>query len=423
MRRRLSLSTATLATLAVTAFVTSAWATPQEAVLHSFNNNAKDGYYSSAGLIFDAAGNLYGTTVEGGGPGCGGLGCGTVFQLAPGAGGAWTETVLYGFNGKDGSRPSGNLIFDAAGNLYGTTAGGGAHGFGTVFQLTPKAGGWTEKILHSFNQNEKDGYVPKAGLIFDAASNLYGTTYGGGAHGNYGTVFELTPKAGGGWTEKILYSFNSKGKGGYYLNAGLIFDAAGNLYGTTFWGGNSRCGGEGCGTVFELTPEAGGDWTEKVLHRFNGMQGVRPSGGLIFDAAGNLCGTSQLSGGHKSGTVFKLTPKTGVWTEETLHRFNSFEGDGISPLADLVLDVSGNLYGTTYAGGAYGGGTVFELIPTANGSWTEKILYSLGRSGDGHYPEAGLILDAVGNLYGTTYYGGTGTGCDGNCGTVFEITP
>jgi uncharacterized repeat protein (TIGR03803 family) len=419
-----------LAIFTVTLLVSSTWAGAQETVLHSFTNNGEDGFYPSTSLIFDTAGNLYGTTHmggEGGGPSCS-VGCGTVFQFAPGAGGTWTETVLHSFsdNGKDGYYPYASLIFDAAGNLYGTTGEGGAHDFGTVFELTPTAdGGWTEKILHSFNQNGKDGYEPRASVTFDTKGNLYGTTYGGGAH-NSGAVFELVPKAGGGWTEKILRSFNDKGEGGYWLNAGLILDAAGNLYGTTFWGGNSRCGREGCGTVFELIPKGSGSWTEKVLHRFNGAEGVRPSSGLIFDASGNLYGTTQLGGGaHNSGTVFELLPKAGGgWTEKILHRFHK-DPDGAVPVGGLIFDSAGNLYGTTASGGAYyNGGTVFELTPTAGGSWAEEILYSFDRNGgSGFSPQASLILDASGNLYGTTVNGGGGTGCDFGCGTVFEITP
>jgi uncharacterized repeat protein (TIGR03803 family) len=225
-----------------------------EKVLHSFNDT--DGAYSSAGLIFDKNGNLYGTTLEGGDYGCSASGCGTVFELTPTAGGGWTETVLLNFNGSDGSGPQAGLIFDAAGNLYGTTVGGGTNcppfGCGTVFELTPTAGGgWTEKVLHSFG-NGTDGANPFAGLIFDAAGNLYGTTYGGGTYrcgaSGCGTAFELTPAAGGSWTETVLYSF-SRGNDGFEPEAGLIFDSAGNLYGTTAVGGTYDGG-----TVFELTP-------------------------------------------------------------------------------------------------------------------------------------------------------------------------
>ncbi len=259
-------------------------------------------------MIIDAAGNLYGTTEYGGDYSCGGPGCGTVFELMPTEGGGWTEKKLHNFgNGTDGVFPLADLNLDVAGNLYGTTYGGGglcSYGCGTVFELTPNGNGnWTEKVLHSFNDNGTDGDLPYAGLIFDAAGNLYGTTVAGGS--SYaGTVFELTPHGNGNWTEKVLHSFSNVGTDGASPFAGLIFDAAGNLYGTTTYGGNHP------GTVFELTPTGGGDWTEKVLHSFSnvGTDGAYPYGGLIFDAAGNLYGTTYLGGTYNYGTVFEVTP-------------------------------------------------------------------------------------------------------------------
>ncbi len=187
-----------------------------------------------------------------------------MFELTPTGGGGWTERVLYSFgNTPDGAIPVVGLIFDATGNLYGATTEGGTHGDGTVFELTPTGGGgWTERVLYSFG-NTPDGAYANAVLIFDGAGNLYGTTELGGANGPYGTVFELTPTAGGGWTEKVLHSF-ANGTDGARPLASVIFDAAGNLYGTTTEGGTNRDG-----TVFELTPTAGGGWTETLLHSFN----------------------------------------------------------------------------------------------------------------------------------------------------------
>jgi uncharacterized repeat protein (TIGR03803 family) len=403
-----------MAIFTATLFVTSTWAAAQERVLHNFAANGTDGYYPEAGLIVDAAGNLYGTTVAGGA-----YNSGTVFELTPAAGGGWTEKVLYSFsgNGTDGRAPYAGLIFDAAGNLYGTTQYGGTYGLGTVFELTPAGGGsWTEKVLYSFSGNGTDGATPEAGLIFDAAGNLYGTTYQGGTYG-YGTVFELTPAGGGGWTEQVLHSFNNNGADGSLPAAGLIFDAAGNLYGTTSYGGTYFY----YGTVFELTPAAGGGWTEQVLHSFNnnGTDGITPlSAGLIFDAAGNLYGTTFAGGTYGYGTVFELTPAGGgSWTEKVLHNFGNGT-DGAGPLAGLIFDAAGNLYGTTGGGSSYGDGTVFELTPTAGGGWTEKVLHSFGNGTDGIFPRADLIMDAAGNLYGTTYQGGTY-----GYGTVFEFTP
>jgi len=399
------------------------FAASKEKVLHSFNRN--DGANPYAGLIFDAAGNLYGTS-DGGGA----FGGGTVFELTSGAGGTWTETVLYNFGAGDGDGggPEASLTFDAAGNLYGTTVAGGMYcgpsGCGTVFELTPGEGGtWTEKVLHNFNVNDGDGAWPVAGVIFDAAGNLYGTTPSGGALGR-GTVFELTPGAGGTWTETVLFNFGAGNPQG-----GLIFDTAGNLYGTTDVGGTKAC--PNCGTVFELTKGTNGMWTKKVLHNFgsNGKDGRNPVAGLIFDAAGNLYGTT-LQGVGGGGTVFELSPTVGGgWKEKILHSFDG-NNDGKEPRAGLILDAAGKLYGTTAMGGAADCrfsdlpcGTVFRLTPGTNGEWTEKVLRSFNGS-DGAGPFAGLIFDAAGNLYGTTASGGTGSGCNGGgCGTVFEITP
>jgi uncharacterized repeat protein (TIGR03803 family) len=394
---------ATLTIFTAILFVTSTWATAEEKVLHNFNADGMDGENPYAGLIFDAAGNLYGTTSDGGTSNSG-----TLFELTPAAGGTWTEKVLHSFSGgADGTHPYAGLIFDAAGNLYGTTDLGGAYGYGTVFELTPAAGGtWTEKVLHNFNNDGTDGIEPLAPLIIDAAGNLYGTTYQGGAYNSYGTVFELTPAAGGTWTEKVLHSFGS-GTDGLIPYGGLIFDAAGNLYGTTAYGGTNDLG-----TVFELTPAAGGTWTEKVLWSFgNSTDGAYPWAGLIFDGAGNLYGTTSGGGTYGHGTMFELMPAAGgTWTEQVLHNFGSGT-DGSLPQASLILDGAGNLYGTTNDGGSYGGGTVFRFNTQG-----EVLLQSFSGT-DGANPYAGLILDAAGNLYGTTVAGGTS-----NQGTVFEIT-
>ena len=408
---------AALTIFAATFFVTGTWAAAQvqEKVLHNFNFNGTDGLSPWAGLIFDAAGNLYGTTHQGGT-----YGAGTVFELMPGAGGTWTEQVLHSFSdGADGGDPEAGLILDTAGNLYGTTATGGTYRDGTVFELTPAAdGSWTEQVLYTFcsQANCTDGANPVAGLIFDAAGNLYGTTTGGGTSVYYGTAFELTPAGGGTWTEKVLHNFNSDGTDGSNPSEGLVFDAAGNLYGTTFYGGTYAYG-----TAFELTPAAGGTWTEKVLHNFNrdGTDGSGPHGVLTMDAAGNLYGTTANGGNNFGGTAFELTPAAGgTWTEKVLHNFNIDGTDGVLPRGGLIFDAAGNLYGTTYAGGSYGYGMAFELTPAAGGTWTEQVLYRFQGGTDGANPYAGLVRDAAGNLFGTTNQGGTS-----NYGTVFEITP
>jgi uncharacterized repeat protein (TIGR03803 family) len=423
-----------------------------ETVLHSFCSAARcaDGEHPIlAGLIMDKSGHLYGTTPFGGAHEDGG----TVFELTPNAAGtAWTETVLHSFCSAarcaDGKFPDAGLIMDKSGNLYGNTVDGGAHyianycpsGCGTVFELTPDKArtAWTETVLHSFgsfcSEAGCDGENPFAGLIMDKSGNLYGTTEVGGAY-DEGTVFELTPnRARTAWTETVLYSFCTE----YYLTcpgggepfAGLIMDASGNLYGTTPYYGTSRYGG---GTVFELTPnKARTAWTETVLYSFcsktNCADGDGPEAGLIMDASGNLYGTTAAGGAHNGdGTVFELTPNRPrtAWTETVLYSFCSKTNctDGWEPDAGLIRDASGSLYGTASAGGAHDSdGAVFELTPNrARTAWTETVLYSFcakTNCTDGSEPNAGLIMDASGSLYGTTYAGGASF-----YGTVFELKP
>jgi uncharacterized repeat protein (TIGR03803 family) len=384
-------------------FVSSTVAAAQEQVLHSFTNNGTDGIVPDGGVIFDGAGNLYGTTFDGGAHSEG-----TVYELTPAGGGGWTENVLHSFdqNGTDGAFPAAALIFDTAGNLYGTTAGGGTNTKGTVFELTPAGGGtWTEKVLYSFG-NGTDGFSPYSGLVFDAAGNLYGTAYYGGTYSK-GTVFELSPQAGGTWTEQVLHSFGN-GTDAWAPFAGLTFDTAGNLYGTTEVGGAHTAG-----TVYELTPAGGGTWTEKVVYSFlnNGTDGTVPKAAVIFDAAGNLYGTTNQGGTYTLGVLFELTPAAGgTWTETVLHNFGNGT-DGAVPYSALIFDSAGNLYGTTYQGGSYGGGTVYRF--NAQG---ETLLYSFSGE-DGANPIAALIFDGAGNLYGTAIGGGAS-----NEGAVFEIT-
>ncbi len=328
---------------------------------------------------------------------------------------AQQETVLYSFgNGTDTSDPQGNLTADSAGNFYSTSDGGGAYGLGTVYELTHNSDGtWSEKILHSFG-NGHDGSRLRSGVIFDSAGNLFGTTIEGGAQ-NLGTVFELTRKANGTWSEKLLHSFNgTDGTNGWDK---LIFDASGNMFSTTAIGGTY-----GQGTLYEMMPKAGGGWSFKVLHHFgNGHDGAQPQGGLILDAAGNLYGATTYGGRNGYGTVFELSPKTGgSWTEKLLHSFTNDGVDGTNPFSSVILDAAGNLYGTTIGGGAFASGTAYELMHTSGGGWTEKILHSFPDSSgtDGSDPWPGLRFDAAGNLYGSTQFGGA----DG-AGTTFKLTP
>jgi uncharacterized repeat protein (TIGR03803 family) len=406
---------ALLAFLAVSLLMAGTQAVAQETVLYNFPCGAT-GCEPGSNLIFDAAGNLYGTSPYGGA-----TNYGVVFELSPQPGGGWTEVVLHSFsdNGHDGFRPWGGLIFDAAGNLYGTTADGGVHKGGTVFELAPATGGgWTEYVLHNFGGGT-DGAEPSSGLITDAAGNLYGTTTLGGAHGD-GTAFELTPVTGAGWTEKMLHSFSGTTDGSQPY-AGLTFDAAGNLYGTTVYGGAYNGG-----TVFELTPQSGGQWAGKVLHAFgevnaNGVSTYEPYGGVVFDQAGDLYGTTYYGGGNGGGTVYELTPSTGGgWRETPVRNFGGTGGS--QPLAGVVIDAAGNLYGTTANGGnehancaSAGCGVVYELSPVSGGGWAETVLIAFNYT-DGGHPTGTLVFDAAGNIYGTTAAGGSGV-----FGTVFEI--
>ena len=402
-----TLFTVALAIFSVAVFVTGASAAVHETVLYSFGSGT-DAAYPEAGLVFDAHGNLYGTTYSGGAHGKG-----TVFELSPGNGG-WTETVLHSFphDSSDGYYPYASLIVDVVGNLYGTTTRGGAYGYGMVFELSPGSGGsWTETVLHNFAYNGADGIYPFAGLIFDAAGNLYGTTYGGGPHG-HGTVFELSPGSGG-WTEAVLHSFNNNGSDGYDPDASLVFDGDGNLYGTTYSGGAL-----GKGTVFELSSGHGG-WTETVLHSFphDSTDGYNPFAGLIVDGAGNLYGTTVYGGSTGNwGTVFELSPggSGGSWTETVLQNFDFVLG--AQPYAGLTFDQFGHLYGTTYGVGTFPG-VVFELVSDWEWGWLFNELYGFN-NGSGMYPRGSLVFDRNGNLYGTTVGGGTY-----GHGTVFEVSP
>lgn len=340
-----------------------------ESVLYAFHSRS-EGENPYGGVIFDGAGNLYGTTQIGGSGGDFG---GTVFKLTRNRNGSWTESVLYNFCSlggcADGEIPEAGLIFDTKGNLYGTTLGGG--GGGVVFKLTPQRNGkWTESVLYRFcsRSNCDDGAGPAASVIFDGAGNLYGTASGGGStacNGGCGVVFELLPRRGGSWKEKVLHHFTGGEDGGVPLG-GLISDGAGNLYSTTVFGGNFGCnGGDPCGVVFKLTPNADGSWKEKVLHRFAGRDGGLSYAGLAFDGSGNLYGTTEV-GGHLSscvgvgcGVVFKLAPNSkGGWKETVMHAFT--DHPGALPIAGVIFDAAGNLYGTTH-GSATTWGSVFEI--------------------------------------------------------------
>jgi uncharacterized repeat protein (TIGR03803 family) len=348
---------------------------------------------------------------------------------------AQTFITLHGFRGPDGAAPTAGLTMDAAGNLYGTTYYGGSAGYGMVFKLVHTGSNWIEQPLYSFPsyQSGNDGAEPYAGVTIGPDGNLYGTTTRGGGSAAHGTVFKLSPPASVcksalcPWTETILYRF-SGGSDGNSPSGSVVFGSGGNLYGTTEVGGDSSCGsGEGCGVVFKLT-RLGSGWTETVLHAFSGSpDGINPVSSLVFDQAGNLYGTTNNGGLELScnpygcGTVFQLTPSSSGWIETILYAFG--EGDGALPQGGLVLDSSGNLYGTT-AYGPVGDGTVFELTPSG-GQWTYTLLYSLMSEQSGiQGPLGTLTMDAAGKLYGTTFQGGdVGGTCGYGCGTVFKLVP
>jgi hypothetical protein len=418
----------------------------QTKLLHAFTG-APDGQFPFAGaLVFDGAGNLYGTTPLGGTGSCGWrhavIGCGTVYELTPAAGGGWTEHILYSFkNFADGMQPYGTVTLGAGGRVYGvTTAGGvrgqgcippyfGLRGCGTAFELTPHPGGsWTKRTLHVFSGG-KDGGLPESNLIADTNGNLYGSLYcGGGIDSCYGeddlggAFFELSRSQNGGWHETILHAFTVKAgqgccplgsltvdhagtiygttafsaytmtrlphspgltehrlfrfgpfAGGWYPQGGLAIDATGNVYGTTYDGGDASCPHEGCGVVFELTRSpSSGTWSETVLHTFTGgADGALPyTAGLAIDGASRLNGTTSNGGdlncnnGGGCGVVFMLQPSASGWTESVLHTFEDNANDGGMPTSAVILNGACRIFGTTTDGGSgspYTGGTVFEL--------------------------------------------------------------
>jgi len=372
----------TLAAIAVTLILVSRPAAAQETVLYTFTG--VDGGNPRASLVQDSAGNLYGTACYGGNSNAG-----TVFKVSA----SGTVTVLYNFTGGvDGGGPGAGLVRDSAGNLYGTTTVGGSSNSGTVFKVDTTG---EEAVLYSFTGGA-DGGIPEASVIRDSAGNLYGTTYQGGAStGGAGTVFKVDTTG----KETVLYSFTGGVDGGF-PEASLVRDSAGNLYGTTTVGGGSNYG-----TVFKVDTTG----EETVLYSFmGGADGGAPWASLVRDSAGNLYGTTYDDGASGYGTVFKVDT-TG---EETV--LYSFMGgaDGEHPIAGLIRDSAGNLYGTTYWGGASNCGTVFKVDTTGK----ETVLYSFTGGTDGQGPYAGLVQNTAGNLYGTTYIGGAFT-----YGTVFEI--
>jgi len=404
----------------VTSFAAASGETPASGykVIYSFTGTS-DGAEPLSELTFDAEGNLYGTTAGGGTNGYG-----TVFELKHTASG-WKEEVLYTFTGgSDGGEPVTGVIFDGAGNLYGMTQAPA-----TVFELSPGSNGqWTETVLYSGGGGCCSGYPePESDLVIDFRGNLFGTSssYPGGF------VFELVHQQKGTWKEVTLYTFKGPPDAALGTSSPVALDSSGNVWGTATAGGTGTCHyfryTGGCGIVYELTHGSGGKWTENIVYNFvrGGGNAVTPSGGFALVNESHILGTS-VAGGDGLGAVFELKKSKKGWEQDALYSFygSYFHGpDGNQPVGRLETDSAGALLGVTQYGGKNGRGTLFELSPSKTTGWTEKVLHSFAGGSDGSYPQAGVAIDSQGHLYGTTSEGGTGTACGSyGCGTVYEIT-
>jgi len=396
-------------------------------VIHNFTGSL-DGSEPSSGLTIDRAGNLYGSTFEGDAGtgttyklsfrGSGWVVSPLYYYGTQSKGDIPYDRPIFG--------PNGSLYLTVGFGGIGPCVTYNGTGCGAVVNLQPPITPpvsplvmWLDTPLYKFSGGS-DGANPYSGdIVFDQAGNIYGTTFNGGSTncgGGCGVVYELV-HSGNNWTENVLYSFS--GPDGSHPWAGLTFDQAGNLYGTTSGGGANNLG-----TVFELSP-SNGSWTLQTLHTFQGSDGANPYPGLIFDAAGNLYGASSSMGPNSGGTVFELSPSGNGWTFNTLYNFTGPNG-GLypGPVANLAFDQHGNLYGTTHLDGAFNFGAVFKL--TNNGGvWSYTSLHDFTAGLDGGDPRSNITFDANGNMYGTASEGGTGNPqqCVGSCGVVFEITP
>lgn len=385
---------------------TTAWAASTTKLVYSFAGNG-DGEYTDTELVMDSAGNLYGTSVQGGI-----FGGGTVFQVTP----SGVHTVLYDFTGgADGGEPYKGVTLDAQGNLYGTavTGGGGSceGGCGVVFKLTNSGGTWTQSVIHTFTGS--DGSGPGSPVAIDKHGNVYGTTPTGGANG-VGVVYQLRSDATGNWKLRVIHTFTGGSDGSGGSASRLLIGPAGNLYGVCTVGGVN-----GFGTVFEMHPNQG-KWLFTTLYAFkDSPDAALPYGGLIFDKQGNLYGTTYYAGVNDLGTVYKLTHTNGTWTESVLYSFKG-GADGASPISSLVADAAGNLYGTTSEGGAAacGCGVIFKMSRGATGKWTETVAYRFPGTPNPGFAYNGMVSDSAGNFYGATVHGGSG-----NDGAIYKFTP
>jgi uncharacterized repeat protein (TIGR03803 family) len=385
----------------------AAWATSSTKLIYSFAGNG-DGEYTDTELVMDGAGTLYGTSVLGGT-----FGSGTVFQISS----AGVHTVLYSFTGgSDGGQPYKGVTLDAHGNLYGTAVTGGSGscegGCGVVYKLTKSGSRWTQSVIHKFTGGT-DGSGPGSPVAFDSKGNFYGTTPTGGAHG-LGVVYQLKPNPTG-WSFQVIHAFTGgiDGNGG---SAGhLLVDTAGNLFGVCTVGGAN-----GFGNVYEIS-RSGSAWVFNTLYSFKDQpDGASPYGAVVFDKSGNLFGTTYYAGANDKGTVYKLTHNpNGTWTEGVLY---SFKGgtDGASPISSLVPDSGGNFYGTTSEGGASacGCGVIFKLAKGTSGKWTESVVYRFPGTPSPGFAYNGMVSGTAANFYGATVHGGSD-----NDGALYELIP
>jgi len=424
-------TTVALVLMTVTLTATS-WAQSYKEVI----NAEPPAVYPGSPFTADTSGNLYTSVANGGLSQCFFYGCGAIYQWNPGA--HKHPTMLYSFSGTtDGAGPGGKVVFDAQGNLYGVAGYAGdlnacfGQGCGVVYKLSPTSSGfWTQTVLHTF-EGGVDGITPLS-VVLDGNGNVFGVTRDGGGNScsgglQCGIVFELSPTSSGAWTETILHTFTGGSDGGNPLGS-LTFDAQGNLFGTAGAGGavSSFCTA-GCGTVFELSPTSGG-WSFNTIYDFDYSHGVGPVGSLVIDSSGNLYGATY--GGAKKysycpggcGVVFELSPTASGWKPSLLHAFSG--PDGANVQGGLTLDANGNIFGTTTTGGnprctqgfAVGCGVVFELSPASGGHWIYDHLY-IFQGYDGYYPNGNPLVDAAGNIFGTTESGGTGFG------NMYELSP
>ncbi|HEY1614476.1 MAG TPA: choice-of-anchor tandem repeat GloVer-containing protein [Rhizomicrobium sp.] len=396
-----------------------------ESVLFGFCDQCKDGYEPRSWVYQDAAGDLFGTTFGGS------VKDGTVFELQyDESSKTYTHVVVHGFctetKCSDGAAPYSGLIAAGEERLFGTTSAGGAFGGGTIYELSYDAihDDWNYRVVYDFcaKADCADGETPYAGLTADPQGNLYGTTYNGGANG-YGTVFELTFTAANETRLSTLFSFDCTSEScpdGGNPSEGLYIDAAGNLFGTSAFGANSA------GTVFELSyDDSTKSWVHTDIYDFCESTGCpdggSPSSRLVADASGNLYGTTFVGGTKDQGAVYRLSPGGKGWNESVIYSFCTSENcpNGQSPSGALWLDDNGDIYGTTYAGGANNSGIVYRL---GGGASSRKVAFSILYSfcsqadcADGSVPTSGVIADESGNFYGTTESGALG-------GTVFELS-